>query len=224
VAKQVPIAPGWRRVPGSARNYENIKTGEVLSRRQYEKQFGSLARRGVTSFEQGAKLTPEEVRKSRPARGRASPSISIKSISRARPTLDKHARTFRDGDQPESYDEMLAALRRNKGIQAILAGARYVLPDGKVYQKWFPNIVGQVIMSLPDDIIDGETAYEIVINEDIEDVDGGSSKFDYFDAFIFHTRFLESFTKKKPAVVKKRVGYVPPKPRKKSKNKKRSAK
>lgn len=39
--------PGaWQRAPGSARRYRNARTGEELSRRQYDERYGRLARTG----------------------------------------------------------------------------------------------------------------------------------------------------------------------------------
>ncbi len=58
----------WQAVKGTARNYKNIKTGEVLSRRQFDKL------RGI-SYETKAKINKaknEKLQLLRPARGRKS--------------------------------------------------------------------------------------------------------------------------------------------------------
>lgn len=34
---QAPLLPGWRRVPGTSRQYINVATGQKVSRRQYDK-------------------------------------------------------------------------------------------------------------------------------------------------------------------------------------------
>lgn len=56
-------APGWRKLPGPSRRYENTVTGETISRREYDRRFGRFA---------GSTLTPEslaEERRSRTTRG-----------------------------------------------------------------------------------------------------------------------------------------------------------
>ena len=72
MADEVKIEPGWKRVSG--RRFENERTGEVISRRQYDKRYGALARGGFGSYEQKARanLTREgPVRQIlKPARGR----------------------------------------------------------------------------------------------------------------------------------------------------------
>ncbi len=61
----------WQPLGGTSRNFLNTKTGQILSRRQYDKQFGTLAKQGFKSYQQKAKAnkSPEQVLK--PARGRA---------------------------------------------------------------------------------------------------------------------------------------------------------
>lgn len=49
------LVPDWRRIPGDkARRYENVRTGEVLSRRQYDQQFGRVAKTGFRTYEEMA--------------------------------------------------------------------------------------------------------------------------------------------------------------------------
>lgn len=43
---RLKLLPDWRRQPGSSRNYENVRTGEVLSRRQYDNKYGRIASTG----------------------------------------------------------------------------------------------------------------------------------------------------------------------------------
>lgn len=47
--RRLKLLPDWRRQPGSSRNYENVRTGEVLSRRQYDNKYGRIARTGFHS-------------------------------------------------------------------------------------------------------------------------------------------------------------------------------
>jgi len=43
--------PQYQRLPGKAQRYIDTDTGESISRRQYDKQFGVLAREGFSSYE-----------------------------------------------------------------------------------------------------------------------------------------------------------------------------
>jgi len=46
--------PQYQRLPGKAQRYIDTDTGESISRRQYDKQFGVLAREGFSSYERRA--------------------------------------------------------------------------------------------------------------------------------------------------------------------------
>jgi hypothetical protein len=54
MAKRPPPGSGWR-YHSKTRGYANIRTGETLSRRQYDKRFGILAREGFGSYEAKAR-------------------------------------------------------------------------------------------------------------------------------------------------------------------------
>ncbi|MHB8387509.1 MAG: hypothetical protein ACYDAO_09345 [Thermoplasmataceae archaeon] len=72
----------WKPLGGKSRNFQNTKTGEVISRRQYDKRFGSLAKTGFTTYEnkaRAAKIVNEKAQLARPARGRTSLKITGKS-------------------------------------------------------------------------------------------------------------------------------------------------
>src|SRR6185437_6593596 len=43
---RLKLLADWVRVPGSERQYRNVRTGEVLSRRQYDSKYGRIARSG----------------------------------------------------------------------------------------------------------------------------------------------------------------------------------
>jgi len=63
----------WQPLGGSSRRYRNRLTGEVISRRQYDKTVGNLGRQGFTSYEakaKAAKSNAPERAAMRPARGR----------------------------------------------------------------------------------------------------------------------------------------------------------
>ena len=53
MADNVKIENGWKRTSG--RRFENKNTGEIISRRQYDKRFGALAKEGFKSYEQKAR-------------------------------------------------------------------------------------------------------------------------------------------------------------------------
>jgi len=63
----------WVPLGGSSRRYRNRLTGEIISRRQYDKRYGTLSRQGYSSYEAKAKAAksnePVQAAK-RPARGR----------------------------------------------------------------------------------------------------------------------------------------------------------
>lgn len=68
-----PDASDYFRIAG--RRFENKNTGEIITRRQYDKRFGALAKGGFKSFEEKAKSNFEKnvlEAVSRPARGRTS--------------------------------------------------------------------------------------------------------------------------------------------------------
>jgi len=63
----------WQPLGGLSRQYRNRITGEIISRRQYDRRFGNLARQGFTSYEskaKAAKSTAPDRSAMRPARGR----------------------------------------------------------------------------------------------------------------------------------------------------------
>jgi len=63
----------WQPLGGSSRRYRNRITGEIISRRQYDRRFGNLARQGFISYEskaKAAKSTAPDQSAMRPARGR----------------------------------------------------------------------------------------------------------------------------------------------------------
>lgn len=50
------VVSDWVPMGGAARRYRNVKTGEELSRRQYDRTFGALGREGFHSYEEKATL------------------------------------------------------------------------------------------------------------------------------------------------------------------------
>jgi len=65
----------WVPLGGSSRRYRNRLTGETISRRQYDKLYGTLRRQGYSSYEAKAKAAKQQQPERaalRPARGRRS--------------------------------------------------------------------------------------------------------------------------------------------------------
>lgn len=64
----------WTREPGSARKYKNKKTGEIISRHNYDVHYGSL--KGLKGYRQKAQLNrrqnPEAILRPAPGRKKAS--------------------------------------------------------------------------------------------------------------------------------------------------------
>lgn len=46
---RLKLLPDWVRLPGTARLYHNVRTGETLSRRQYDNRYGRIARSGFAT-------------------------------------------------------------------------------------------------------------------------------------------------------------------------------
>lgn len=57
---RLKLLPDWRRLPGKSRNYQNVRTGEVLSRRQYDNRYGRIARTGFKSEYQQKKAEQDK--------------------------------------------------------------------------------------------------------------------------------------------------------------------
>lgn len=135
-----PLAPGWKRLPGqNTRQYINEKSGEILSRRQYDKRFGRLAGTGLTN-ESLAKKNKEEnplASALRPARGRK----KLDELKQYQKQIKKNARDLQDTDYyiteflvepPTEYNiatalAAISSIRNAVGYRRVLT---YVLDDG----------------------------------------------------------------------------------------------
>jgi len=84
-------AEDWVPLGGTTRRYRNVRTGEEISRRQYDKRYGTLAREGFTSYERKAKARRQRLPSGRwyrpPSRNR--PGIYLAD------TLDSFIRAWR---------------------------------------------------------------------------------------------------------------------------------
>jgi len=75
----------WKSLGGTSRNYVNTKSGEVLSRRQYDKKFGLLAKKKYSSYESKAKAN----RRKNPTLAAARPAHNRKSTLEATKLLER---------------------------------------------------------------------------------------------------------------------------------------
>jgi hypothetical protein len=73
----MPVAPCIA-LGGTARRYYNPATNVTIARERYEREYGSLAKRGAKSFKEAAKRTPPETRSLRPSK---SPTYSRKPVA-----------------------------------------------------------------------------------------------------------------------------------------------
>jgi hypothetical protein len=167
VAKRPNTLPGWRPLGGKSRNYLNEETGEVLSRRQYDKLYGALARAGVASYEAKAKRTPDELRRTRPAPGRAKagnyqpPPARLRGL---RPPRNHLSRRISAGRTAAEYDRVLRGLRHNGAINGIGVIAVYNL-DGHEKFVWLQDV------TFPGEVIDGAMAAESIGLYDTGDIE-----------------------------------------------------
>ncbi len=82
-------ASDWSRLPGKSRNFVNKRTGEILSRRQFDKLSGRLQYSSYEKKAQANKAAHPRKSKQRPARGRKStlpPSKKKKNAKKKAPT------------------------------------------------------------------------------------------------------------------------------------------
>jgi hypothetical protein len=84
----------YARLPGKERRYQNTKTGEVISRRQFDQRFGRLAGTGLTLEKQARSnlLRDPSLSMARPARGRKSAIPKPAKEIKAKPAPVSEAR------------------------------------------------------------------------------------------------------------------------------------
>jgi hypothetical protein len=178
--------PLFVRIPGKSRRYRNTENGQVISRRQYDRLYGSLAEGGFSSYEKKAKSTTAEIRAQRPARGRKTSYATLK------PTGGKAYRYVDAGSTVESYDNVLSQLQRNKLIFSLALIAVFVdLDDMTVAYS-------QYLMSstLPPDMPSGRQALDMAENWPSHGPLG--SKPAAFVHFIIHVRFFSDAVQEVP--------------------------
>ena len=123
----------WRSLGGSKREHVNVKTGQIISRRQYDQKFGSLAKAGYKTYESKAKTNLRKnpvLAKAQPARGRKSTLESTRFQQKGSQFKVKGKRKFRDIHIPihysdgepdfsrlrQDYDAVVEGLQKNKRV------------------------------------------------------------------------------------------------------------
>lgn len=132
--KQIIASDGsiWRPLGGLSRRYENVLTGEVIARRQFDRRYGSLAKGGFRSYEQKAKASPIELRRARPAFNR--PSITNRKdvgvIARLRPLTEKSSRQITLPFNQITYQNAIKQASKNGKILALSVSISFQGDDG----------------------------------------------------------------------------------------------
>jgi len=118
----------WVPVGGSSRRYINRRTGQTISRRQYDRRYGTLRRQGFTSYEakaKAAKTNAPEQAATRPARGRRAVHV-VRSVEEFK----------------KAWSAVVRSKRGSEHIYVLFAKARH----------WQEQLRGKV--SRPDIIVD----------------------------------------------------------------------
>lgn len=198
----------WVALGGSSRRYLNPNTGETISRERYDALYGSLFRRGEKSFKRATAKVPQELRLSRPARGRGSSARSHGSdkISGLKPLAGKQSRNvnieysvYYTGDQAQLIEDSEEyrgnfddAVKRVKGNSRIAAVSMII-----VYQNQDNGHSGfYTIRRIEDKNTLG--SYDEFINDLSERVYAG----DELGPITFHCRFFDWATRKKNTGIK----------------------
>lgn len=173
----------WTAQGGLSRNFVNDLTGEKISRRQFDKRYGNLAKQGFTSYEAKAKATPEPLRKSRPAINRG----SDRRLRTLNPLTERQSRdvvtsflVFYDGNgmtfmadanryRPE-YDGNIDDIVANKKIIAISLIVKIINKDGREVNKTIQRLIapddaprfGNFINDLLDDLYKGDETQQLI--------------------------------------------------------------
>jgi hypothetical protein len=118
----------WVPLGGSSRRFINCRTGQIISRRQYDKRYGNLRRQGYRSYEAKAKAAKQQApvqAAMRPARGR-----------RAVPVVHT-VEEFK-----KAWSSVVKAKRGTEHVYILIGKARH----------WQEQLMGKV--SRPDIVVD----------------------------------------------------------------------
>lgn len=141
--KRTAVSP-WISLGGSSRRYLNPVTGETISRERYEREHGSLKARGAVSFKRATAAVPEDLRRSRPARGRGSQGrrMGEGAIQGLRPLTGRISRdvdvafyAFYEGDVSvfmdeaeqyrEEFDTAKVYIEANRAFESVNLSVKY---------------------------------------------------------------------------------------------------
>lgn len=210
----------WVYLGGSSRRYKNVLTGETISREKYDRYYGSLFRRGAKSFHEAAKREEEEVRLSRPARGRGSSRrrYGSENVSGVRPLLGKQSRNvvlpfdvYYDGETDEEDDDGEGGDRTqfyedaenyrddyNDAVQRAHANpAIFAVSLVVTYENPRTGKAGNYTIRRIE-----EKHSLATYDEFLEDLASKAYPGDHFTALTFHIRFFDWATKSKPKSAK----------------------
>lgn len=220
----------WVPLGGSSRRYKNVLTGDTISREKYDRYYGSLFKRGATSFHRAAEAEEEETRLSRPARGRGSARrrYGTQNINDLRPLIGRQSRNivipvdiYYDGDGEDDEDED--------------GGDRTAFYDqAEEYRSEYEDAVSRtqankaifsasIIVNYENPRTGKSGSYTILrieekhslssYDEFIDTIASKAYPGDHFTAIVFHFRFHDQFTtpKKRKAGLKTSKGLKAPK-------------
>lgn len=203
----------WVYQGGSSRRYRNEITGDTISREKYDRYYGSLFRRGATSFKSAARATPEELRLSRPARGRGARSVreDYTRLRNIRPLIGRQSRNinlpfevYYDEDEGslfeeaeeyrDGYESAVELVHKNPAISAVSLIVTYENTNtGKSGNYTIRRIEDKWSLATYDEFLD--------------DLTQKAYPGDLFTRLTFHLRFFDQFTRKK---VKPVIGLTLP--------------
>lgn len=184
----------WRRIAG--RRFQNIDTGETISRRQFDKRYGILARENFPSYEAKAKATPVEIKKTRPARGRPSIRPNPRNL---RPTGGSTARSVVMRIRLKLDDE-----------EWVVKLPRYRFEYEAIRKDLVANkaifAIGVAVSGVGNPTLDTMTVLTAMARVEIEDFEHFSEElidrlarnsytFTMLTSIIFRVRFFDRFTK-----------------------------
>jgi hypothetical protein len=129
----------WVPLGGTSRRYQNRRTGEIISRRQYDKRYGLLRRQGFRSYEAKAKAFKQ--RDPVPALLRPAPGRRAVPVVR---TLD---------DFKKAWSKTVQATRKTKHVYVLFAKAKK-WQQKLIDHSGHPDIVVEIRMGFPGAMFD----------------------------------------------------------------------
>ncbi|MGH7237137.1 MAG: hypothetical protein ACREGF_01230 [Candidatus Saccharimonadales bacterium] len=201
-------AKNWVRVPGRGRYFKNTKTGEVITRRQYDRRFGRLAARGFASNEAQAKANKAAnpaAQLLRPARGRHKGlprSAKSFDMSNVRPLGNGQLfRTFyfplpeTDAEWRMQANMLLNTAARNNKINDVIFGlVGYKLSNPtEVLKPYTKNGLQKASELTPE-----------YVNDQFVNLVQEYNNYAEFKQYLFHIRFKATTTRRYSASEKRK--------------------